>query len=220
MGWVSSPLLAREMIGKIMYDHLDYTMLYMDDIFIWADSAEALLDRVDKVFHTLTYRNLRLKGSKDIFFSKDITLLGRRIKNGRICASNHIMDKAVAESVESIVTIKQLKRFLGIVNYLSIGLPRRTELMHDLNVAASAGNELSERVKWTPELEKTFRTLTKALNSQMLELFPIEKGLPTFIVVDSSNLGSGGYLYQKNGSKVQINRLWSKKRGDAGHKTQ
>ena len=33
MGWVSSPLLAREMITKIMYDHLSYTSINLDDFF-------------------------------------------------------------------------------------------------------------------------------------------------------------------------------------------
>lgn len=60
MGWISSPGLAREMITRIMYDHLDYCSIYMDDFVIVANSAEELLDRVEKVFKTLKYRGFRL----------------------------------------------------------------------------------------------------------------------------------------------------------------
>ena len=91
--------------------------------------------------------------------------------------------------------------------------------MLELNDAA-AGKKLAEKVEWTPAQKAAYEKVAKTINSQMLDLYPIEKQLPTFIVYDSSNVGSGGYLYQKRDNKVQIVRLWSKKRGDSKLKTQ
>lgn len=106
---------------------------------------------------------MRLKGSNSVFFSKDVTLLERRVKDCKICVSSHVMEKALAESTESIVTVKQLKRFICIINYLAIGLSRRSELMFDLKVAASGKKKLSERVEWTPGLKVAFEKLTKSI---------------------------------------------------------
>lgn len=150
----------------------------MDDFIVTASTADELIDRVEKVFKTLKFRNLRLKGKKCLFFSKVINLLGRRVQDGRICMADNILSKAIAETPEIIVTIKMLKRYIGILNYLSIGMPRCTEIMVELNDAA-AGKKLAEKVNWTPALKAAYEKVAKTINSQMLDLFPIEKTLPT-----------------------------------------
>ena len=74
MGWLVALAKAREMITKIMYDHLDYTYIYIDDFLIVADSPDELVERIGKVLATLKYRNLRLKGKKTLVFSREIIL--------------------------------------------------------------------------------------------------------------------------------------------------
>ncbi len=214
MGWLASPSKAREMITKIMYDHLDYTFIYMDDFLIVGNSEEELLDRVEKVLATLKYRNLRLKGKKCLAFSKDIILLGRRVRDGKICTSDHILKKVLCETPETISTVKMMKRFLGVINYLAICLPRRTEVLWELNAAVAGNKKLADKIEWTQELKDAYLKVAKAINTQLIDLFPIEQHLQTYLVVDSSNKGSGGFLYQLKDGKSQINRLWSKKRGD------
>jgi hypothetical protein len=66
MGWLAAPAKAREMITKIMYEHLDYCFIYMDDFLITGDTEDELLDRIEKVLSTLKFRNLRLKEKKTI----------------------------------------------------------------------------------------------------------------------------------------------------------
>jgi len=146
----------------------------MDDFVIIASSADELLDRVEKVFKTLSYRGLRLKGKKCLFFSNDINLLWRRIKNGRICMADHILSKAVAENPETIVTIKMLKRYIGILNYLSIGMPRRTEVMFELNEAASANKKLSEKVNWTESLKNAYKKVASNKKKTFCVTFKVE----------------------------------------------
>jgi hypothetical protein len=186
----------------------------MDDMFINGDTKEMLLERLEKVLTTLKFRWLRLKGKKCLIFAKDVILLGRRIKDGKILMNKHILQKAMEATPENITTIKTLKRYLEIINYLSIGLPRRTEVLHELNKEASGSKKLADKVNWTAELKAAYVKVAKAINEQMLEFFPVEKLLQTYLVVDSSNMGSGAYLYQLNEGKTQIVRLWSKKRGD------
>ena len=88
--------------------------------------------------------------------------------------ADHILSKAVAETPETIVTVKILKRYIGILNYLSIGMPHRAENMLELNEAASE-KKLSEKVVWTESLKRAYENVAKVLNSQMLDLYPIEK---------------------------------------------
>lgn len=212
MGWIKSPGVARDLITRIMYQHLDYTQIYMDDMFISGPTKEALLERLENVLATLKFRNLRLKGKECLIFSRDVVLLGRRVKDGKILMNKHILQKALEATPENITTIKALKRYLGVINYLSIGLPRRTEVLWELNKEASGSKKLSEKVNWTAELKAAYVKVAKAINEQMLELFPVEKHLPTYLVVDSSNLGSGAHLYQLNNDKTQIIRLVEKAR--------
>ncbi|CBY39471.1 unnamed protein product [Oikopleura dioica] len=220
MGWISSPAAARELVTRILYDHLPYTSVYMDDMFISANSKEQLLDRLEKVLATLKYRNLRLKGKKCLIFAKDVVLLGRRVKDGKILMNRHILQKAIDATPENITTVKLLKRYLGVINYLAISLPRRTEVLWELNKEVSGSRKLAERIEWTPELTAAYKKVAHAINTQIVDLFQIEKDLETYLVVDSSNLGSGAYLYQLNKGKTQIVRLWSKKRGDDGQNAQ
>lgn len=180
MGWLAAPAKAREMITKIMYEHLDYCFIYMDDFLITGDTEDELIDRIEKVLATLKFRNLRLKGKKTMVFSRDIVLLGRRIKDGKICTSDHILQKVLSESPETITTVKQMKRYLGVINYLAICLPRRTEVLWELNASVAGGKKLAEKIVWTEDLKVAYLKVAKAINTQLVDLFPIEKNLPTY----------------------------------------
>ena len=118
------------------------------------------------------------------------------------------------ENPETITTVKQMKRFLGVINYLAICLPKRTEVLWELNASIAGSRKLAEKIEWTETLKEAYKKVTKAINSQLVDLYPIEQNLQTHLVVDSSNQGSGAYLYQMNQGKTQIVRSWSKKRGD------
>ena len=107
-------------------------------------------------------------------------MLGRRIKDGKICTSDHILQKVLSESPETITTVKQMKRYLGVINYLAICLPRRTEVLWELNASVAGGKKLAEKIVWTEDLKVAYLKVAKAINTQLVDLFPIEKNLPTY----------------------------------------
>ncbi|CBY15073.1 unnamed protein product [Oikopleura dioica] len=229
MGWISSPLLAKEMIALILYEHIskDQIAIYVDDICIFGSTETEFLSNLSSVFNTLAKMNLRLKGKKCTFLSRDIELLGRRIVNGVIKQSPHTIGKIAVEDEKSLSTVKSMKRFLGILAYLSEAIPYKTELLDDLyklvgKTEAKKDRKPNEAIKWTPELIEKLNKVKSIVNEKTLtELHPLDPSKLCYIVVDSSNLGTGAFMYHLDDQdKPKIVKMYSKKRGDIKNKVQ
>ena len=125
MGWISSPALAREKLSRIIYQHREYCLVYVDDIIIGGETPEEFLENYAAVLHTLCVANLRLKGRKCDILGQDMKILGRRVIKGVIQASPHILTKIAELTPDKIKTVKCMKRVLGLITFIGESLPFR-----------------------------------------------------------------------------------------------
>ena len=59
-----------------MTDGLEATVCYLDDLLATADSADQLVERLDKVLQRLKDNGVRLKRSKCVFDAREVAYLG------------------------------------------------------------------------------------------------------------------------------------------------
>lgn len=216
MGWLNSPSISRLSLMKILMKFDKHLCRYLDDVTLFHEDAEKFLDLVDQVLKTCWFYNLRLKGSKMSVFGKTIKLLGKTISKGVIWANDHVVTDLRKKIWNTIVTKKQMKGFLGSVNYIAEHLPYKTDLVDSL-VRASTG-VLADKFVWTDQLKLDFENVQNAC-SKLLQLHPIDPNKKLYLVVDSSHVATGAFMYQlnENGSKNFV-KIFSRKRNQAESK--
>ena len=91
-GWIQSPSQLRCFLQQILWKHKNNVRRYMDDIIIFGKSREELVRSFSGVLATLEYHNLRVNGKKVTALGTSYSILGRKIENGRVFASPHIIE--------------------------------------------------------------------------------------------------------------------------------
>ncbi len=85
---------------------------------------------------------------------------------------------------------KQLKSFLGLVNYFRDhvqGLSHKVKLLNEIMIPYKK----STSIDWTPRLEKSFRDVQESVGN-CPKLFYADLKLPIHVRTDASDYGIGG----------------------------
>ena len=115
MGLCNSPDIFQEKMSTLMGD-LEFVRTYIDDLLVttmstWEDHLECL----EMVFQRLTDAGLKVNAKKSFFGRPELEYLGYWISRNGI--------QPIAKKVEAIQNIatpktkRELRRFIGIVNY-------------------------------------------------------------------------------------------------------
>ena len=108
-----------------------YTFIYLDDILIYSKTEEEHIDHVREVLSVLSNNGLFLNTEKSTFAESTVEFLGHSVGvNGVDVLSTKV--NAIREYPMPI-TRKDLKRFLGMVNYYNRFLPRIAEITAPLS---------------------------------------------------------------------------------------
>ncbi|OWZ16093.1 Pol Polyprotein [Phytophthora megakarya] len=116
--------------------------------------------------------------------------------------------EAIPNKVSAIMDIapprhrKDLRRFVGMVNYYRDMFPRRAELFSPLTALLSPAKPFT----WSPQLQTAFEAVKAALAATVRLAFP-ESGKPFQVYTDASQLQLGAVIMQHQRPLV----FWSKK---------
>jgi transposase InsO family protein len=94
--------------------------------------------------------------------------------------------------IEPPKTVKQVRSFIGMINYYKDHIPKRSELLSPLTTLTKKG----ARFKWTDECQQNFEKLKQLLAKQVVLAYP-DFSLPFEIYTDASNKQIGAVLQQK-----------------------
>ena len=108
----------RKFIGKICH-------VYLDDIVIWSSSVEEHQWNVRTILQALRDVDLYCSTKKSQLFTTELDFLGHRISAQGIEPDVWKVEKIQAWPVPRCV--KDVRKFLGLVQYLAAFLPRLTE---------------------------------------------------------------------------------------------
>ena len=132
---------------------LDYVIVYLDDILILSNEDDTFNDhlaKLNEVFKRSHHMGMKINLLKTEFLKDELDYLGYTLSQSGI--------KPQAKKVEAIGRIlppknrKQLKHFLGMINYYRNMWPKRSHVLAPLSALASP----KAKWEWTQKEQLAF----------------------------------------------------------------
>ena len=107
-------------------------LFYLDDICIFANSADQMLDRIELVFSRLKQYQLKIKPKKSFFFQTEVSFLGHVLSAKGISPNPKKVDKVWDWPISK--TSKEAHSFIGLASYYRRFIPNFAKWSKPLNV--------------------------------------------------------------------------------------
>ena len=135
---------------------------YVDDILLCAETEEACSRTSEDFLNFLTGCGYKASREKAQLCQQSVSYLGLIISEGtRAIAPERI--KPIL-NLPLPMTLRQLRRFLGITGYCRIWIPGYGELARPLyKLIAETQQAQTDKLVWSPETQKAFKVLQTAL---------------------------------------------------------
>ena len=169
-------------------------IIYIDDILIMGDNLEDHLRLVEEVLQTLREHGLKVKPGKCHWVKEKVQYLGHMIGRDGIEKSPEYVNRIM--NFPKPKTVKEMRSFLGLVNFQRKFVPRCSDIMKPLSVLT--GGKKTRKIKWNEERELAFTELKDALQEEVRLSYPeyAETAEPLELFVDASGTGAGAVLTQ------------------------
>ena len=193
-GLHASPTVWMTLVNRILENipHRNSYFLYMDDIVAFSDE-KTHWELLENLFKRLEDNGLKISPSKAQLFQIEATYMGTylKIRDGRPCFQPLRSRVEAIEHMQSPKSVKDVKRWLGMVNFLGRFIPQLQVRVADITNLTRK----SVIFKWLPSHEKTYREINKYLTTQPILYAPSKTG-ERKLYSDGSFLGAGGSLWE------------------------
>jgi cleavage and polyadenylation specificity factor subunit 1 len=171
---------------------LDSVFVYLDDILVASPNPEKHLSDLRALFDRLRVNGLIIRPEKCEFGVPALDFLGHRVDSNGI---RPLPSKVRAVQLfEPPTKIRDMRRFLGMINYFHRFLPHAASVLQPLHAACS-DHPGSRDVLWTPEMRTAFDAAKELLASATLLVHP-KLDAPIAVCSDASDTGVGASLEQ------------------------
>ena len=191
--------LMESCLGEL---HLNWCIIYLDDIIEFSKTPEEHLKRLRGIFDKLVQAGLKLKPSKCEFLKSKITYLGHIVSAAGIKTDPKKIE--VVKNWTTPMTVTDARSFLGFTNHYSRFIKGYAKVASPLNSLVSGDNANKKKaiVDWTDECQEAFEKL-KDLCTTTPILAHANYKKPFQLQTDASDLGLGAVLYQKDDESQQ-----------------
>ena len=157
-GIASAPAIFQRTMDTILQG-IPRTCCYLDDILVTGSTREEHLQNLETVLQRLDQRGVRVKKSKCEFLKDSVECLGHKIDASGLHATTKKVDAVI--NAPQPKNVKQLRSFLGLLQYYGRFIPNLSSLLHPLN------SLLQKEVpwKWSSECEAAFQQAKTRLTS-------------------------------------------------------
>ena len=198
-GLTNAPATFQRLMEHCLGDlHLNWCIIYLDNIIVYSKTPEEHIRRLRGVFEKLSRAGLRLKPSKCEFFRERIAYLGHIVsKEGIETDPKKIVAVKLWPRPE---TVTQVRKFLGFTNYYRKFLYRYAQIAKPLNQLISGENSKRKRAKviWNEDCENAFLTLKELCSNTPCLAYP-DYTSRFKLYTDASKQGLGAVLAQMKG---------------------
>ena len=195
-GLTNAPATFQRLMESCLGDlHLNWCLIYLDDVIVFSKTPEEHLDRLKVVFEKLTEAGLKLKPSKCEFFRSEVTYLGHIVSKEGIATSPDKIQTIV--DWKTPICVRDVRSFLGFAGYYRRfikGFSKIAKPLHRLMSGLTTPRS-NPAIEWTEECQEAFSIL-KQLCSEAPILAYANFKLPFILHTDASGSGLGAILYQ------------------------
>ena len=162
----------------------DGIAVYQDDVIVTGSNLKEHDQRLNKVFHAVHKVGLKLNIKKCVFRKEELDYLGHRFnKDGMSPAPEKV---AAIKGLKSPENVSELKRILGMINYVGQYIPNLSKILQPMNSLLKKDNAWT----WDEAQERAFIKI-KELLSIAPTLAYFDKDKETIVSADSSSYGLG-----------------------------
>jgi hypothetical protein len=192
-GLRNSPKTMQRLIDSILRGCHKYAKSHIDDIIIFSNSWSEHLSHLREVLMRLKNAGLTVNMSKCEIAMAELRVLGHTIKDGRIGVDEQKVDAIIR--LKFPTTKKEVKMVLGLLGYYMKMIPNFAGIAHPLTELLK--KDKSDKIQWTPTLQKAFDELKGALISKPV-LCPPNMSKDYILQTDASNHSIAAILSQLN----------------------
>jgi hypothetical protein len=189
MGIKVAPDVFQNVMSKLTQG-LTYVKTYLDDLLILTNyNIQDYLTKLEMVLARLSTVGMRINAEKSKFFTEQNEYLGYWITEKGI---QPVHDKVEAFlKIKAPITRKELRQFIGIVNYYRNMWFRRSELLVPLTSLTSS----KVKFEWLPSHQQAFDKIKKVIETEVFLAYPdIDK--PFHIYTDAADHQLGAVIMQ------------------------
>ena len=169
-------------------------VIYLDDLLLMERSFESHLQLVDDVLTALESQGMKLNPKKCVWFQPEVPFLGHIISERGLRRSPEYVRKV--RSLERPHTVKQLRQFLGVINFQRKFVRHCSSISKPLTEVT--GQPGSTVIRWTDQMNEAFEKLKQVMEEEVTLAFPDyrEDAQPFTLWTDASQVGAGACLTQ------------------------
>ena len=173
---------------------IPYCFVYIDDILVASSTPKEHLKHLNIIFKILEDNGLVINRAKCVLGKSELDFLGYHVDSTGI---SPLPDRIEAiRAAQTPTTIKELQRFLGLINYYRRFIPRAA---HHLFHLFEALKTKPKRLEWNSNRQNSFEAIKDALaKATMLNHPRPEASLA--LTTDASDIAIGGVLEQRGPS--------------------
>ena len=189
MGLCNAPDIFQEKMSELMAG-LEFARAYIDDLLVVTQGGfDTHMDHLEQVLTKIAEAGLKINAAKSFFCCDELEYLGYLINKEGV--------RPTLKKVEAIRQIappktrKQLRRFIGMVNYYRDMWPKRAHLLAPLSSMTSK----TVKWNWTKEHQTAFDEMKRMIAKETLLTYP-DFNKPFEIHTDASKLQLGACISQ------------------------
>jgi RNase H-like domain found in reverse transcriptase/Reverse transcriptase (RNA-dependent DNA polymerase)/Integrase zinc binding domain len=179
-------------------------VVFIDDTTTFGDAPSDFLKNLEAVFKRFDYYNVKLKPSKCKFGFSEVEFLGHIFNEQGYRLSEE--RKQGIRDMPIPINLKQLRSFLGMINFFRDFIPNLSEMLIPLTDLTATSKRAI--YVWTAQAQVAFDRVKEAV-MKASSLFFVEEGGELILYTDASTRGIGSVLIQKcdDGSQRPISFL-------------
>ena len=178
--------LMDEILGDI-----PRTFVYIDDVLVASETPAQHVEDLEKTFTILEDNGMVVNRAKCILGQESLEFLGYKVDQNGITPLEERVS-AIRQTPRP-TTVKELQRFLGLVNYYRRFVPKAAQHMFHL-FGALKGKP--KTLPWTPDCDKSFQAIKDGLANAALLHHP-RPTAPLAVTTDASKFAVGGVIEQR-----------------------
>lgn len=187
---------------------LDFTYAYLDDFLVFSKTEAEHEVHLQQLFSRMKEYGILINTSKCVFGVNEVTFLGYQI--------SEFGTKPLKSKVQAIndfpppKTVKELRRFLGMLNFYRRFLPNAAKIQAPLNALLTGSVKASHPIVLSGDTLVAFNQCKESLSNAALLAHP-DCEAKLALVTDASDLAMGAVLQQFKEKSWQPLAFFSRK---------